>query len=159
MGKPWGVFCEYLWENWPRYNGTALYYETLFQKNKNNLRKSWQVIKDIIGRRKHRTIMSKWFKVNSTQIDEPLIISKIFIEYFLIIGNNLGNKIKMQPNSHEKYLRDKEEINSIINTFGDTASGWDDLAPRLIKCVKEIILKPLMHICNVRFTRKLSPNK
>ena len=21
----WGVFCEYLWENWQRYNGTALY--------------------------------------------------------------------------------------------------------------------------------------
>ena len=21
----WGAFCKYLWENWPRYNGTALY--------------------------------------------------------------------------------------------------------------------------------------
>ena len=25
MGELWGVFCEYLWEKWPRYNGTALY--------------------------------------------------------------------------------------------------------------------------------------
>ena len=24
-GKLWGIFCEYLWENWLRYNGTALY--------------------------------------------------------------------------------------------------------------------------------------
>ena len=24
-GELWGVFREYLWENWPRYNGTALY--------------------------------------------------------------------------------------------------------------------------------------
>ena len=24
-GDLWGVFCEYLWKNWPRYNGTALY--------------------------------------------------------------------------------------------------------------------------------------
>ena len=24
-GELWGVFCEYLRENWPRYNGTALY--------------------------------------------------------------------------------------------------------------------------------------
>ena len=23
-GELWGVFCEYLWENWPRYHGTAL---------------------------------------------------------------------------------------------------------------------------------------
>ena len=24
MGELWGVFCEYLWENQPRYNDTAL---------------------------------------------------------------------------------------------------------------------------------------
>ena len=23
-GELWGVFCEYLWENLPQYNGTAL---------------------------------------------------------------------------------------------------------------------------------------
>ena len=34
-GELWGVFCEYLWEMWPRYNGTALYYHNwvlLFSK-------------------------------------------------------------------------------------------------------------------------------
>ena len=25
MGELWGVFCWYSWENWPCYNGTALY--------------------------------------------------------------------------------------------------------------------------------------
>ena len=30
MGELWGVFCEYLWENWPRYNGTALYMNTVY---------------------------------------------------------------------------------------------------------------------------------
>ena len=24
-GELWGAFCEDIWENWPRYNGTALY--------------------------------------------------------------------------------------------------------------------------------------
>ena len=24
-GELWAVLCEYLWENWPRYNGTAMY--------------------------------------------------------------------------------------------------------------------------------------
>ena len=30
MGELWDVFCEYLWENWPRYNGTALYVLAFF---------------------------------------------------------------------------------------------------------------------------------
>ena len=25
MDELWGIFCEYFWESWPRYNGTALY--------------------------------------------------------------------------------------------------------------------------------------
>ena len=28
-GEIWGVFCGYLWENWPRYNGTALYWDCI----------------------------------------------------------------------------------------------------------------------------------
>ena len=27
-GELWGVFCENFGENWPRHNGTALYYDT-----------------------------------------------------------------------------------------------------------------------------------
>ena len=77
----------------------------------------------------------------------------------------------MQPNSYEWYLGDtfqesrflspvtKEEINSIISTFGDTASGWDDIAPRSIKFVKEIIQKPLMHICNLSFYTGIVPEQ
>ena len=53
----------------------------------------------------------------------------------------------------------KEEINSIISTFGDTASGWDDIAPRSIKFVKEIIQKPLMHICNLSFYTGIVPEQ
>ena len=91
------------------------------------------------------------------------MISNRFNEYFVNVGYNLANKIKMQPNSYEKYLGDtfqesmflspvtKEEIYSIISTFDDTSGGWDDIAPRSIKFIKEIIQKPLMHICNLSF--------
>ena len=107
--------------------------------------------------------MSKRFKVNSTENDHPLIISNRFHEYFVNVGNNLANKIKMQSNSFERYICGtfqesiflspvtKEQITSIISTFGDTASGWDDIAPRSIKFAKEIIQNPLMHICNLSF--------
>ena len=57
----------------------------------------------------------------------------------------------MQPNGYEKYLGGtfqesmflspvtKEELNTIISSFGYTASGWDDIAPRSINFVKEMI--------------------
>ena len=43
-GELWDVFCEYLWEKWPRYNGTALYCNRGFQQTKTNF-KLWTVQK------------------------------------------------------------------------------------------------------------------
>ena len=116
--------------------------------------------------------MSKRFKVNSTEIYDPLMTSNRFSEYFVNIRNNLANKIKMQPDSYKKYLGGTfqesmfispvtKEMNSIISTFGDTASasGWDDIVPRSIKFVKEIIQKPLMHICNLSFYMGIVPEQ
>ena len=73
------------------------------------------------------------------EIDDPLIISNRFDEYFVNIGNNLANEIKTHHNIYEKYLGGtfqesmvlspvtNEEINSTISTFGDT----DDI----LKCI------------------------
>ena len=33
-GELWGVFCEDFGENWPCYNGTALYLEALYDISK-----------------------------------------------------------------------------------------------------------------------------
>ena len=35
----WAVFCEYSWENWPRYNGSTLYLRGVSQYTKNYLNK------------------------------------------------------------------------------------------------------------------------
>ena len=35
-GELCSVFCEYFWENWTRYNGTALYY--LYIESRNSTR-------------------------------------------------------------------------------------------------------------------------
>ena len=42
LGALWGVFCEYLWENWPRYNGTALYKEIFVSAKEMALRTTCQ---------------------------------------------------------------------------------------------------------------------
>ena len=111
-----------------------------------------------------------WSKFYRTEIYDPLITSYRFNEYFVNIGNNLANKIKMQPNSYEKYLGGtfqesmflspvKEEIKLIISTFGDTASGWYGIALRSIKFVKAIIQKHLMQICNLSFYKGIFPEQ
>ena len=47
----WDVFCEYLWENWPCYNSTAVYLP-LNDPTKNAFRHQW---KTILNNRAHFT--------------------------------------------------------------------------------------------------------
>ena len=108
------------------------------------------VIKDIDGKHKHGPVVSKRFTVNYTEIDDFWLISNRFNECFVNIGNNLADEIKMQPNSYEQYLGGtfqesmflssvtKEEMNSIISTFGDT-NGCDDIASRSITLVNNTL--------------------
>ena len=46
------------------------YYTHLLESHKHNMRKSWDVIKDIIGRKKKRVKKKIVFTINDTEIDD-----------------------------------------------------------------------------------------
>ena len=49
------------------------------------------------------------------------------------------------------------EILKLIGDLKDSASGWDELRPNMIKHVKEHIKLPLTHICNLSFSTGAFP--
>ena len=49
------------------------------------------------------------------------------------------------------------EILKLIGDLKDSASGWDELRPNMIKHVKEHIKLPLTHICNLSFSTGVFP--
>ena len=49
------------------------------------------------------------------------------------------------------------EILKLIGDLKDSASGWDELRPNVIKHVKEHIKLPLTHICNLSFITGVFP--
>ena len=53
----------------------------------------------------------------------------------------------------------EQEIYKIIDTFKDSAAGWDDLKSTMIKHIKESITTPLVHICNRSFETSIFPSE
>ena len=49
------------------------------------------------------------------------------------------------------------EVDTIISNFRDSAAGWDELKPSIIKTVKTSIKVPLAHIGNLSFNTGLFP--
>ena len=53
----------------------------------------------------------------------------------------------------------EEEIVKIIGNFKDSAAGWDDIKPSVIKHVKTSLKRPLAHISNLSFANGIFPNE
>ena len=144
------------------------HYQDLLMVHKSNLKKSWQVIKMIINKRKCSPTRSK-FKYNGSVIEDGKIIANKFNDFFINVGPSLAKKIPSTIKNPTEYITQNTEIvfainpvsdNEILKLIGDlkdSSSGWDGLRPNMIKHVKEHIKLPLTHICNLSFSTGVFP--
>ena len=72
------------------------YHHKLFLKHRNDMKKCWRIINDIVSKNKDPTVISKIIFNNHTYI-ETIDISNIFNDYFCSIGDSLDRQI---PNIH-----------------------------------------------------------
>ena len=146
------------------------YYQDLLSEHKSNVKKSWQVIKTIINKRKYKPVNTK-FKCNDTITEDGQVISNKFNNFFVNVGTSLAKNIpssKKCPteyivtNSTRLFILDpvsENEVLRILSNFKDSSAGWDELKPLIMKNIKESIKTPLTHICNKSFSSGLFPSE
>ena len=147
------------------------YYQEKFEEYKNNLNKSWKLIKAIIGKNKSKPQPCKQFEIDDSIINDPNQITNKFNKYFVGIGSALANKIKPPNDSYSIYLKNShtqrflltpatdEEIEKIIRNLKSSASGWDEIPPRIIKSVKDDITNIITYLCNLSFSTGIVPDE
>ena len=138
------------------------HYQDLLNEHRCNIKKSWQIIKTVINKRKHNAVCTK-FKCNDITITDGKDIANRFNNFFVNTGASLAknipvsNKKTSDHRSHDVlelfYLSPvaEAEVDKIISNFRDSAAGWDELKPSIIKTVKDSIKIPLAHIGNLFF--------
>ena len=146
------------------------HFHDILLEHKSNLKKSWQVIKAVINKRKYTPINTK-FKVNDATTNDGNVIANKFNKFFVNVGTVLAKSIPPTNKNPVDYLqRDiitnlyfdpttENEISKIIGSLKDSASGWDDLKSSMIKHVKDSITVPLVHICNRSFVTGIFPSE
>ena len=146
------------------------YYQDLLIEHKANVKKSWQIIKGIINKRKYRINNTK-FKHNGDIIEDGKLVADKFNKYFVNVGETLAKSISPSKRKPEEYINFKpseyfyltevseNEINTIIGNFNNSSPGWDELKPGLIKMIKNYVKTPLTHICNRSFETGIFPSE
>ena len=69
------------------------YYKEQFDLHKTDLKRSWNIIKNIISKEDNRcSAKSIVFLINNKYISGRKIITNTFNNYFVIVGSSLANK-------------------------------------------------------------------
>ena len=130
------------------------YYVHEFTKYKNDIRKPWDTLKDMINTKKSKSDFPPYFTDHGIKISGSKTIAHKFNEYFTKNGPNLARSIDTAHKiPFHNYLKSPCQLSfqfqyttpdGIEKFIGDlkpkSSAGYDDLSSKLLKDIKDIIL-------------------
>ena len=145
-------------------------YQSLILANKNNLKKTWGIIKQVINKSKCSKLSSE-FSHNGNILNYKKSIANAFNDYSVNIGPTLASKIPQlgidyrnfmpQQNNTSFFLCPVEEleVKKIILQLKDGAPGKDGIMSKAIKCISDHVAAPLSRLTNLSFSQGVFPNE
>jgi len=146
------------------------YYQDLLSVNKSNLKQSWRILKEMIGKRDHSKCNIDFLIDGEIVTDSKIIVNK-FNEFYVNVGQKLAQDIPPAKNTPSEYLKGtyvnslyftpvvEEELNRIVKNLRNSAAGLDGLKPDIIKTVYPAFVQPLLHVLNQSFIQGIFPDE
>jgi hypothetical protein len=150
------------------------YYHEQFCKNKNDVRKKWETIKEVLNKPKSSKYYPEYFEVNNQKVFEKSDIASHFNNFFTNIGPKLAqtidtenkpsykqylNKIKVTSTFTFKLVNENEVTKMITNLKPKHSRGTDNISTILLKLATPAIISPLTRIINQSLKNGIFPNK
>ena len=145
------------------------YYHNLLETNKNNLRKTWKIIKEVMGAECPTSVVGS-VSVDGSLVSEQTAVADHLNEFFSNIGTKLASQIPASNISPLRYMTTNyphsffltpvtpEELKHCAEKIKDGSAGFDDLKPNIIKKTFDYLLDPLLYIINLSFSSGIVPN-
>ena len=146
------------------------YYDKIFFENKDNLKHSWRILKNIINKKK-TTLKNSQFRLNGKITEHKRNISDGFNSFFVNVGPTLAKNISSSNMAPAEYLKNRvvesmlifpaieDEVKNIIKHLKTGSPGWDSVSPVVIKASYEPIITPLTHIFNLSLYKGVCPSE
>ena len=145
------------------------YYANYLNANRNNLRKTWSVLKQIVNKNS-RSKTPEYFVINNKKVSDKKDIAISFNNYFTNIGPNLSKNIPPSQNTHMDNMPERQtnsifikpviekEVENLIKSLKTTAAGWDSISSNIVKSMYNSFITPLTHVLNLSITQGVFPN-
>ena len=154
-----------------RKKGKQIYYSSLINKYKNDSKKTWQVMKEITGKKKTKSnSFPKMLKLETGNTYNQKKIADEFNSFFTNIGTNLANKIPNVQKSFKDYLSMNEVFiadsellfeefeNAFKSLQRNKACGIDNINSNIIIDVYDEIKQPLFQVFRTSIDNGIFPD-
>ena len=147
------------------------HYDDLFSRHKTNLRKSWDIIKDVINKKQHNNNTHYTLEIDGNETSDPLLVSESFNNYFVNVGPSLAKAIPQSdtdptsfiqhPNLYTMFANptNETEIRNIIRELKNCAPGPDGIPSVILKESSDFFIQILTHIINLSLSQGVFPNE
>ena len=147
-------------------NAEILYYSNQFDLHKNDLAKSWKLLKTIFGKDLNSSLNTT-FTINNIIVTDSRKIANGFNNYFISIGPLLASDItcSVNPLSYVKSIDNSivivnmscSEVEIVISSLKNSSAGWDEIPTFVAKQCVYCYLKSLTYLINKSFTEGIFP--
>ena len=154
----------------------AKYNKDYFEKHKDNSRKQWQLINNLMNRSKKKVGIKKLIDNNGNIINTPNAIAESFNDYFANVASNLkeniNNRTEQGPvNAYQEYLKEPVpnsmyvrevepgEVYSIIKNFKNKATLDSKISALKIANTSFNFTHTLAKIINSSFSEGVFPTQ
>ena len=143
------------------------YYKNAFELHKKNMKKSWGLLKNLMGTKKSKSNISCLMK-NNVELTNTRQIVEHFANFFSTVGSNLDQILRhtnlsplahINRNSHTFHLFPvtPEECIQIISQLKLTSTDKNHIPVKIFKSVSSYIVLPMVNIINASFFHGIFP--
>ena len=144
------------------------HYNKLLNEHKHNLKKTWQILKEIINKNIKSSISSR-FMVNNQIVINKQTIADGFNSFYVNVGPTLAKNIPTVNKSPCSFIKrsynhlmhvdtvTSEEICKIIINLKLGSAGYDNISSKVFKSTAGPCIIPLTHICNLSIISGIFP--
>ena len=167
---------ELIYKQYKKYLSQILYraereqYDNLFQSYKSNMKKSWELIAEIINKKSNKRTKSNFLSKEGLPLSGKDVATN-FNNFFVNVGPTLAGQIpesQVDPlsymnsrNAHTIFLQPVtfDEVSKIIKELRNSSPGWDDIHAKIVKKTYLHFVTPLTHVCNLSISRGCFPSQ
>ena len=149
-----------------------MYYDKQFINFTSNSKKTWSLIKEVIGSSKQKDQLPKFFQRNGEIIKDTLEIANGFNTFFAGIGPKLASEIETSDKNFDIFLDNRNPNTfefSRISEMGilnvcrqlkpKLSAGEDFISTKLLKEIAPLIITPLHYLINLSLETGFVPKE